>query len=107
MNIELNCIKCGKNFMIENVDEDGYLAWESGMKIQEALPKMHMLYRECLISQMCPECISHIFNTPIPGKDDWGDVVTECGICGARLYQKDIDADKCPCCHAEVKGVTI
>ncbi len=75
--------------------------WENyshGMLIQEAMPKRTAFEREFLISNMCFECQSKIFNRPMPG-DDWGKS-RECPVCGCNVWDKDNGV--CPSCHSKL-----
>lgn len=87
MKISVKCKYCGK-FESIDVDEKQYENWKSGMKIQDAMPDKGLFVREALISSTCFDCISKIFNTPKPG-EDWGEQLTECGVCGCPIYKKD------------------
>lgn len=58
--ISNRCPFCGKTHDVE-VPFDGYLAWQSGELIQNAMPKLSATEREQLISGICPKCQDSIF----------------------------------------------
>lgn len=89
------CFSCGKSVEIEMTEKE-YNAYCAKIDtVQRIFPKKDLFYREALISHMCYDCISNVFNRPKPG-EDWGEVVAECECCGSALYAKD--AAVCPKC---------
>lgn len=64
MKIEKTCPFCGHNFVI-NVPEsclNGYFEWVVRDKpIQEAMPTLPKVSRECLVSGICPTCQDEFF----------------------------------------------
>jgi hypothetical protein len=52
-----NCVVCGRNGMLEDVDALGYLRWsELGEHIQDALPELDADQRELLITGTHAHC---------------------------------------------------
>lgn len=95
--VKCKCMMCGKEESHE-YPEDGLQKWQSGMKIQDAMPERNVFEREFLIVKMCFDCISKMYNRPKPG-EDWGEVVAECEECGCPLYAKDNGL--CPTCKTQ------
>lgn len=54
------CIMCGKQHSLE-VSNQGYVAWYSGMNIQDAFPELSADDRELLMTGTCPECWDKLF----------------------------------------------
>lgn len=54
------CVLCGKQheFMLRR---EGYEAWQTDTKIQDALPELSAADREILISGTCDECFDKLF----------------------------------------------
>lgn len=97
MKVEVKCT-CGNKTVID-VNEKAFRLWNSGKAvIQEAFPELDDFSRDSLLTNMCFDCQSKLFNRPKPG-EDWGDIVDECEVCGASLYSKDFDSGVCPCCQ--------
>lgn len=98
---ETSCPFCNKTSRLSYRPED-LQAYRSGKNIREAFPKMNSFERELLISGICFDCQEQVFNTPAPGHEaQWGDRITECGCCGAPIWEKDITEGSsivCPCC---------
>lgn len=69
--------------------------------IQKCLPELNEFERETLLSNMCFDCQSKLFNKPKPG-EDWGSIMGECESCGAPLYSKDYDSGVCPTCQCGI-----
>lgn len=96
MKIRIACRMCGNTETVD-VPEDAYEKWKSGNgRIQDLMPKVHMMYREALIQSACCDCLSKLFNSPKPG-EDWGEPVGECNVCGCTIYAKD--GNICPSCN--------
>lgn len=94
MKVTKICPHCGKSEEHE-VDEQQWLDWQGGMRIQDAMPDKDAFLREWFISGACYDCISKIFNKPKPG-EDWGEMLGECECCGCPVYAKDNGV--CPQC---------
>lgn len=96
MNMEYTqvCPICKKEVTME-VDEQKFHEYEGGENIQNVFGDKDKFFREWLISGMCYDCSSKLFNAPKPG-EDWGPIVGECENCGAPLYNKDNGV--CPSC---------
>lgn len=93
--LEVTCPMCGGTQVVE-MTEVQYDAVESGaLCVQDALHDHNAFDRETLISGMCHDCQSKMFNRPKPG-EDWGPILGECDCCGARIYEKD--KGKCSQC---------
>ena len=60
LNLVFVCPFCGAEHEV-NVPFDGYLAWDSGELIQNALPMLSATEREQMISHLCPACQEIIF----------------------------------------------
>ena len=60
MEIGIVCPFCGKEHFVV-VDEEEFMAWESGELIQKAMPTLSATEREQLISHICPKCQEKIF----------------------------------------------
>lgn len=60
MEVLLICPFCGKEHSVM-VDMEGYLAWQEGDLVQNAMPHLSATEREQLISHLCPECQEKIF----------------------------------------------
>lgn len=58
--ISNRCPFCGKLHDVK-VPFDGYLAWQSGELIQNAMPSLTPTQREQLISGLCPKCQDDFF----------------------------------------------
>lgn len=56
----IQCPFCGSVTEL-HVPFDGYMAWESGELIQNALPELSPTEREVLISNLCPDCQKDVF----------------------------------------------
>ena len=56
------CPFCGKIDFIE-VDTEGYLAWQEGELIQNALPTLSADKREMLKTGICPACWDNMFGS--------------------------------------------
>lgn len=97
MDILKRC-SCGNSHIIE-VSEESFKSWkDEKLPIQEAFKDLNSFTRECLLTGMCFDCQSKLFNTPKPG-EDWGEIIDSCELCGAPLYSKDFDSGVCPCCQ--------
>jgi len=52
-----NCVVCGRNGMLEDVDALGYLRWsELGVNVQDALPELDADQRELLMTGTHAHC---------------------------------------------------
>lgn len=94
MNYIFKCPNCGKDTELDLTAKEAK-ALEGGQSIQKALPKRDAFFREVVISHMCYDCQSKIFNRPKPG-EDWGEEIGECPECGSPIYEKDTGI--CPHC---------
>lgn len=92
------CRFCGKSES-HDVPVDGLEKWQDGMRIQDAMPKEELFLREFLITGVCYECQSKLYNRPMPG-EDWGEMLGECENCGAPIYPKDMGV--CPSCGEDL-----
>lgn len=54
------CHHCQDIKFIE-VSDAGFIAWQSGMLIQDALPELSDAERELLISATCDDCWTEMF----------------------------------------------
>jgi len=54
------CPFCGEYHEVE-VPFDGYMEWQNGVLIQDALPMLSANEREILISGICPDCWEKMF----------------------------------------------
>ena len=59
-NVDLTCPFCGKDHAVE-VNLAGYIEWERGELIQNAMPDLTPTEREQLISGLCPKCQAEMF----------------------------------------------
>lgn len=101
MLIQKTC-SCGKVTTVD-VNKDGYGKYMSGTSIQDAFPELNAFERECVMTGMCFDCQSRLFNKPKPG-EDWGPVIGECECCSSPLYSKDCKEGNhyvCPSCGDE------
>lgn len=99
--LHVSCPFCSKVSDLE-VQEDNLYDYQNGAGILEAFPRMNQFERELIISGICFNCQEKTFNTPAPGHEaEWGEMITECGCCGAPIWEKDIPEGSpiiCPCC---------
>lgn len=95
------CASCGKE-ETHSYQKEAYNRWIHGESIQKAMPDANTFEREFLITSYCFNCISRIYNMPKPD-EDWGEQKGECEVCGAPLWQKDIDAEVCPSCKEPIE----
>jgi hypothetical protein len=58
------CVVCGISGLLE-VRKDGYLLWQAGLNVQEALPELEPDQRELLLSGVHAHCFTEMF-----GEDD-------------------------------------
>ena len=54
INVAVTCPFCGKDHAVE-VSLAGYIEWERGVLIQNAMPDLTPTEREQLISGLCPK----------------------------------------------------
>lgn len=95
--LEVPCPMCGEVQKVEMTEREYNSLMVGTLSVQESLPNHNAFDRETLISGMCHDCQSKMFNRPKPG-EDWGPILGECGCCGARIYEKD--NGKCSQCDA-------
>ena len=55
------CLICKKKHYIA-VPESGYIAWQNGARIQDALPTLSANERELFLSNMCGACFDKLFD---------------------------------------------
>ena len=67
--IETRCPFCGKTAIVE-VPMDGFIAWQGGATIQQALPELDANDRERLVSGICPTCWDKMFSAPDDEEED-------------------------------------
>lgn len=91
------CPGCGET-VTKVVSYEKIKKWRNGALIQEVYPNKDSFFREWLISGMCYECQSKMFNRPAPGMN-WGKRIGECEVCGTSLWEKDKGI--CPCCKTD------
>lgn len=105
--IKNQCPFCGKEHSV-NVPKAGYDKWQMGGLIQHAMPELHKMVRESLITRMCLDCLSKTYNCPKPG-EDWGEVILKCECCGTSLYARNKQGDNyvCPSCYSNYDGETL
>ena len=60
INLLITCPICGATYEVA-VPADGYMAWQNGELIQNAMPTLSADERECLISGLCLDCQNDIF----------------------------------------------
>ena len=58
--VDLTCPFCGKDHTV-GVSLAGYIEWERGELIQNAMPDLSATEREQLISHICPKCQADFF----------------------------------------------
>lgn len=93
--LSVTCVMCGKDFEVEMTGSE-YTQYVSGLrKIQDIFPSKSVMYREALVSRMCYDCLSGMYNIPKPD-EDWGEVIGHCENCGCAIYGKDDGL--CPKC---------
>ena len=54
------CISCHENFAV-SVPAEGYVKWQKGDLIQDAMPEVSVADRELLISGVCGKCFDMMF----------------------------------------------
>ena len=55
IDVAITCPLCGEEHAVE-VSLAGYIEWERGELIQNAMPDLTFTEREQLISGLCPKC---------------------------------------------------
>lgn len=55
------CMVCGKESEV-HVDQEGFIAWQNGTKVQDAFPNMTPCDREILITGTHPNCWKVLFD---------------------------------------------
>lgn len=105
--VTIPCVMCGKDETVE-VPVTGYYKYRAGELIQRAMPDVHKMVREVIITRMCMNCLSKTYNCPKPG-EDWGEVIKECDCCGTSLYKRNISIDTltCPSCFMQYNAETL
>lgn len=76
--------------------------YEEGEKIQNVVPELNSFQREMLVSGMCFDCQSKLYNMPVPGDTSWGNLIGECECCGTPIWSKKNARDggyECPSCN--------
>ena len=74
INVEMNCVFCGKAHSVL-ADAEGFYKWsECGELIQRAMPTLSATEREQLISGICPKCQASFFGE----EEDEGDDIEAC-----------------------------
>lgn len=58
--VDLTCPFCGEDHTVK-VSLAGYIKWERGELIQNAMPDLTPIEREQLISGLCPKCQAEMF----------------------------------------------
>ena len=69
------------------------------------MPDLNTFEREALISELCYDCQSKIYNMPKPG-EDWGKQIGNCECCDCAIWEKDINkegASFCPNCGSPLE----
>lgn len=61
MILERTCLICKKKMQI-NVPAAGYIKWQQGSLIQNAMPELSVSDREILISGICGSCFDLSFS---------------------------------------------
>jgi hypothetical protein len=79
MVIEATCPFCGAITPIE-VNADDYAAWQAGELVQNAFPYLDAEDREVLISGICYDCQSEVFDEDEDDYEDYEDDVDEMGF---------------------------
>ena len=72
--------------------------------IMDVVPEFNSFQREMLITGMCFNCQSKLYNTPIPGDNSWGDLIGDCECCGAPIWSVKNAKNGgygCPSCHSK------
>lgn len=77
MEVLLICPFCGEEHSVM-VDMEGYLAWQEGDLVQNAMPHLSATEREQLISHLCPACQEKIFGIDEDEEEDEGDDIYLC-----------------------------
>lgn len=71
--VSATCPFCGRTTEVE-VPFDGFVDWNEGVSIQDAMPRISAEVREVLISGICPKCQAKIFSSDDYEEED----VDEC-----------------------------
>jgi len=98
--VSKQCFACGKVSEVKIVKDKVKDYKEGLLNIQNIFPEEHVMVREFLISGMCFDCQSKMFNIPKPD-EDWGKMLGNCPNCGCQIWRKNkIDNDyRCPSCY--------
>lgn len=105
--IETRCVFCCKKEAVE-VPYNGYMSWRSGELIQRAMPEVHSMVRDVLVTNMCMNCLSKTYNRPKPD-DDWGEMLKNCDCCDTPLWKRNVSIDvlTCPNCFTQYNAETL
>ena len=57
------CVMCKMPAIVTDVDETGYVAWQNGQNIQDALPELDPDQRELLMTGTHAHCWDRIWTT--------------------------------------------
>lgn len=79
------CPHCGAVTRLE-AESKQLSDYSAGMSVQEAFPDLNAFDRELIITGMCHDCSSKIFNCPKPGDDSWGKCIGDCPCCGSSIW---------------------
>lgn len=63
LKVTITCPSCGLPYYL-TVPKEGYVKWQSGTLIQNALPELSSWDRESLITGLCFNCQDKIFTEP-------------------------------------------
>ena len=80
--IEVRCPFCG-HVSIVGVNEEDYLAWDSGEPAQNCFPYLDVSEREILISGLCFKCQDDVFGSDDDEDDEDyepADIDNDCGF---------------------------
>lgn len=67
MIVTTRCPHCKKAGCVTGVNSKGYVAWQNGALIQNALPELSADERERLVTGVCPRCWTEYYTI---GEDD-------------------------------------
>ena len=60
MQLEVTCVKSNKTYKVV-VPDLGFIKWQNGEHIQDAMPEVSPDDRELLMSHICGRCFDKIF----------------------------------------------
>lgn len=102
--IKMKCKFCSKAIELELTDKEFEDLNVRDMHVQGALPNRDAFFRECFISGICYDCQSETFHRPKPGDTSWGEIIGDCDVCGASIYDIKDKAESgghiCHCCKS-------